>query len=70
MKSSSKINLPPIPPSNFSKRIPSANNPNDPEPESEKEKEKDREKSSKIISNHESIPIPIPKYKPPFKNFQ
>ena len=44
MKSSSKINLPPIPPSIFSKRIPSANNPNDIESENEKDK---KEKSTK-----------------------
>ena len=68
MKSSSKINLPPIPPSIFSKRIPSANNPNDIESENEKDK---KEKSTKTISpNQETIPIPLPKYRPPYKNFQ
>ena len=68
MKSSSKINLPPIPPSIFSKRIPSANNPNELEQENEKEKEK-KEKSIKGFSqNQEMSTIPIPKYRPPYKN--
>ena len=72
MKSSSKINLPPIPPSVFSKRIPSANNPNDIDSENEKEKDK-KEKATKTFSHNQDtipIPIPLPKYRPPFKNFQ
>ena len=70
MKSSSKINLPPIPPSIFNKRIPSANNPNEIEQENEKEKEK-KDKSIKTFSQKEEInTIPIPKYRPPYKNFQ
>ena len=52
MKSSSKINLPPIPTSIFNKRIPSANNPNEliteNEKDKEKEKDKDKEKESKM----------------------
>ena len=70
MKSSSKINLPPIPPSIYNKRIPSANNPNEIEQENEKEKEK-KDKSIKTFSQKEEInTIPIPKYRPPYKNFQ
>ena len=70
MKSSSKINLPPIPPSIFSKRIPSANNPNEIEQENEKEKEK-KDKSIKTFNQKEEMStIPIPKYRPPYKNFQ
>ena len=69
MKSSSKINLPPIPPSIFSKRIPSANNPNDIESENEKEKDK-KEKTTKTISQNQDTMIPLPKYRPPYKNFQ
>ena len=69
MKSSSKINLPPIPPSIFNKRIPSANNPN--EVETENEKDKDKEKPTKTLSPNPDIgTIPIPKYKPPYKNVQ
>ena len=73
MKSSSKINLPPIPPSIYSKRIPSANNPNEAlsENEKEKSKDKDKERPNKTISPMpETNSIPIPKYKPPFKNCQ
>ena len=73
MKSSSKINLPPIPPSIFNKRIPSANNPNETlsENEKDKSKDKDKERPNKITSPiPETNTIPIPKYKPPFKNFQ
>ena len=71
MKSSSKINLPPIPPSIFNKRIPSANNPNEALSENEKDKSKEKERPNKITSPiPETNTIPIPKYKPPFKNFQ
>ena len=67
MKSSSKINLPPIPPSIFNKRIPSANNTN----ELETENEKDKEKPTKTISPiPETGSIPIPKYKPTFQKLQ
>ena len=67
MKSSSKINLPPIPPSIFNKRIPSANNTN----ELETENEKDKEKPAKTISPiPETGTIPIPKYKPTFQKLQ
>ena len=67
MKSSSKINLPPIPPSIFNKRIPSANNTN----ELETENEKDKEKPTKTISPiPETGTIPIPKYKPTFQKLQ
>ena len=67
MKSSSKINLPPIPPSIFNKRIPSANNTN----ELETENEKDKEKPAKTISPiPETGSIPIPKYKPTFQKLQ
>ena len=67
MKSSSKINLPPIPPSIFNKRIPSANNTN----ELETENEKDKEKPTKTISPiPETGSIPIPKFKPTFQKLQ
>ena len=67
MKSSSKINLPPIPPSIFNKRIPSANKTN----ELETENEKDKEKPTKTISPiPETGSIPIPKYKPTFQKLQ
>ena len=67
MKSSSKINLPPIPPSIFNKRIPSANKTN----ELETENEKDKEKPTKTISPiPETGTIPIPKYKPTFQKLQ
>ena len=68
MKSSSKINLPPIPTSIFNKRIPSANNPNEliteNEKDKEKEKDKDKEKESKMST------IPMPRYRPSLKNLQ
>ena len=63
MKSSSKINLPPIPPSIFNKRIPSANNPNEAlsENEKDKSKDKDKERPNKITSPiPETNTIPIP----------
>ena len=67
MKSSSKINLPPIPPSIFNKRIPSANKTN----ELETENEKDKEKPTKTISPiPETGSIPIPKFKPTFQKLQ
>ena len=66
MKSSSKINLPPIPTSIFNKRIPSANNPNEliTENEKDKEKEKDKDKETKMST------IPMPRYRPSLKNLQ
>ena len=68
MKSSSKINLPPIPTSIFNKRIPSANNPNEliteNEKDKEKEKDKDKEKETKMST------IPMPRYRPSLKNLQ
>ena len=73
MKSSSKINLPPIPPTILNKRIPSANNPNEAlsENEKDKSKDKDKERNNKTISPiPETNTIPIPKYKPPFRNYQ
>jgi len=69
MKSSSRINLPPIPSSIINKRIPSANNPEEIEPENNKDKEKERQMKT-ISPIPETSTIPIPKYKPPYKNYQ
>ena len=69
MKSSSRINLPPIPSSIINKRIPSANNPEEIELENNKDKEKERQMKT-ISPIPETSTIPIPKYKPPYKNYQ
>ena len=70
MKSSSKINLPPIPTSIFSKRIPSANNPNELTTENSKEKEKDKDKEKDKEKETKMSTIPMPRYRPSLKNIQ